>query len=112
MMKPHYRASLLVICLGLTVLYLPQGLELLGHWPARPLLGSPPPPVEVGSAATALAPSPHPEPLPQPTSLPQPVLPQPVGPAGAGVPSGASSRDLTLGELFSKPSPALVSRGQ
>ena len=41
-MKPHHRASLLLGCLGLFVLYLPEGLRLVGDWPARPGLGSVP----------------------------------------------------------------------
>lgn len=38
-MKPHHRASLLVGCLGLLLLYLPDALRVAGGWPARPELG-------------------------------------------------------------------------
>lgn len=38
-MKPHHRASLLLGCLGLLVLYLPDGLRVAKRWPARPGLG-------------------------------------------------------------------------
>ena len=41
-MKPHHRASLLIGCLGLLVLYLPDGVSLVGTWPERPDLGAVP----------------------------------------------------------------------
>ena len=41
-MKPHHRTSLLLGCLGLFVLYLPDGVSLVGRWPSRPDLGAVP----------------------------------------------------------------------
>jgi len=41
-MKPHHRASLLVGCLGIFLLYLPDGLHVAGGWPSRPVLGAVP----------------------------------------------------------------------
>lgn len=41
-MKPHHRASLLIGCLVLLVLYLPGGVSLVGAWPKRPDLSTVP----------------------------------------------------------------------
>ncbi|MDA1265766.1 MAG: hypothetical protein O2816_11860 [Planctomycetota bacterium] len=82
-MKPHHRASLLLACLGLFVLYLPEGLRLASDWPARPglarvpRLASGPTSVDPGPTAGLIAPL-------LPTSLtarPTGTFPAPVGPA-------------------------------
>ena len=67
-MKPHHRASLLLGCLGLLVLYLPDGLRVVGRWPTRPVLAAVPALETFGVVAAGRA-----------TLLPLP-LPRPEGP--------------------------------
>jgi hypothetical protein len=69
-MKPHHRTSLLLGCLGLFFLYLPDGLRVVGDWPSPPgvtLLGQPEPGLVSGAAA-----------VPVPTIWAQPEGPAPV----------------------------------
>ncbi len=81
-MKPHHRASLLLGCLGLLVLFLPAGLRVASRWPSRPGLGVAPalallpanmPLLGGGSSPTAFGLLANP-------SMVQP-LPSPQGPA-------------------------------
>ena len=80
-MKPHHRASLLVGCLGLFVLYLPDGLRVAGSWPTRPLLGAVPalpvssvagtPVADLAARPIDLVPLPAPQGPPPPVTLDQ-----------------------------------------
>ena len=75
-MKPHHRASLLVGCLGLFLLYLPDGLQVAGGWPSRPVLGSVPDPQGASFADLVARPIelvPLPSPLPSPQGPPAPM---------------------------------------
>ena len=56
-MKKQHRASLLIGCLGLLVLYLPGGVSLVGAWPKRPDLGTVP--VLHGGPVASVTTSPH-----------------------------------------------------
>ncbi len=75
-MKPHHRTSLLLACIGIAVLYLPEGLRVVHSWPARPLLATP---AAVASVPADEAEERSVEPPAEPAPLPRPTGPTYVG---------------------------------
>ncbi len=89
-MKPHHRSSLLLGCLGLLVLYLPDGVRVAGSWPTRPEL-------EVVPALSVSAAK-----VPVRGPLATPGLPFPEGPAPP----------VNVDQLVVEPSEASYGAGQ